>query len=58
MGSLGRAFANCVNNPVSLAAAKSSKPPAPSLYPGSTETLLGFFSRGTGWRVNPRLALT
>jgi len=32
-----------MSNPVSVAAAKSSKPPAPSLYPGSTETILGFF---------------
>ncbi len=43
MFSFGRAFSNCVSNPVSVVAARSSKLPAPSLYPGSTETLLGFF---------------
>src|SRR5689334_21851481 len=41
--SVGSAFSNCVSSPVSLAAANSSKPPAPSLYPGSTKMLLGFF---------------
>ena len=39
----GSAFSNCVSSPVSVAAANSSKPPAPSLYPGSTEMLLDFF---------------
>src|SRR6266700_2218694 len=43
MVSVGNAFSNCASSPVSVAAASNSKPPAPSLYPGSTETPLGFF---------------